>query len=144
MGQRARREGVAPEVLAVDALRERFLTGAGTPEVRPRDESGDTPARGSDRLRRVAARFGREQRRVARVVAYLLDTSVLARLANTADASHAVDALAVVERHQRGDTADGDEGRTTMNGDSYLHFDGFQSYIEVPDSPDFSLTTTGA
>jgi hypothetical protein len=30
------------------------------------------------------------------------------------------------------------------SGSSYLHFDGFQSYIEVPDSPDFSLTTTAA
>jgi hypothetical protein len=27
---------------------------------------------------------------------------------------------------------------------SYLHVDGFQSYIEIPDSPEFSLTTTGA
>lgn len=32
-----------------------------------------------------------------------------------------------------------------MNGGhSYLHFDGFQGSIEIPDSPDFSLTTTGA
>jgi hypothetical protein len=32
-----------------------------------------------------------------------------------------------------------------MNGsDSFLHFDGLQSYIEIPDSPDFSLPTTGA
>jgi hypothetical protein len=32
-----------------------------------------------------------------------------------------------------------------MNGaSSYLHFDGVQSYIEVPDSPDFSIPTTGA
>ena len=30
------------------------------------------------------------------------------------------------------------------SGNSYLHFDGYQSYIEIPDSPDFSLTTTGA
>ncbi|HME72707.1 MAG TPA: hypothetical protein VKM54_22990 [Myxococcota bacterium] len=30
------------------------------------------------------------------------------------------------------------------SGDAYLHFDGFQSYIEIPDSPDFSLTTSGA
>ncbi len=29
-------------------------------------------------------------------------------------------------------------------GNSCLHFDGLQSYIEIPDSPDFSLTTTGA
>ncbi|MBZ5560920.1 MAG: LamG domain-containing protein [Acidobacteriia bacterium] len=27
---------------------------------------------------------------------------------------------------------------------SYLHFDGSQSYIEIPDSSDFSLTTTGS
>lgn len=32
----ARRQGVAPEVLALDALRERFLAAAST--VRPRDE----------------------------------------------------------------------------------------------------------
>ncbi len=32
-----------------------------------------------------------------------------------------------------------------MNSDNAsLHFDGIQSYIEIPDSPDFSLTTTGA
>jgi hypothetical protein len=32
-----------------------------------------------------------------------------------------------------------------MNGDAaYLHFDGTQSYIEIPDSLEFSLPTTGA
>lgn len=30
------------------------------------------------------------------------------------------------------------------SGNSYLHFDGMQSYIEIPDSPEFSLTTTGS
>jgi Concanavalin A-like lectin/glucanases superfamily len=30
------------------------------------------------------------------------------------------------------------------SGNSSLHFDGSQSYIEIPDSPDFSLTTTGS
>ena len=30
------------------------------------------------------------------------------------------------------------------NGNLYLHFDGIQTCIEIPDSPDFSLTTTGA
>ncbi len=30
------------------------------------------------------------------------------------------------------------------NGSSYLHFDGTQSYVEIPDSPDFSLTTKGS
>jgi hypothetical protein len=29
------------------------------------------------------------------------------------------------------------------NGNSYLRFDGIQSYIEIPDSPDFSLSTAG-
>ena len=29
------------------------------------------------------------------------------------------------------------------NGSSYLGFDGVRSYVEVPDSPDFSLVTTG-
>jgi predicted nucleic acid-binding protein len=36
-------------------------------------------------------------------VAYLIDTSILARLANTADLSHAVAARAVVELHRRGE-----------------------------------------
>ncbi len=29
-------------------------------------------------------------------------------------------------------------------GDAFLHFDGVGTYIEVPSSPDFSVTTTGA
>ena len=29
------------------------------------------------------------------------------------------------------------------NGNSYFHFDGVQSYIEIADDPDFSLPTTG-
>jgi predicted nucleic acid-binding protein len=37
-------------------------------------------------------------------VAYLIDTSILARLANTADAAHAEAARAVVELHRRGET----------------------------------------
>jgi predicted nucleic acid-binding protein len=37
-------------------------------------------------------------------VAYLIDTSVLARLANKADAHHAVAACAVLELHRRGET----------------------------------------
>jgi predicted nucleic acid-binding protein len=36
-------------------------------------------------------------------VAHLIDTSILARLANTADAFHAVAARAVVELHRRGE-----------------------------------------
>ena len=36
-------------------------------------------------------------------MAYLVDTSILARLANTADALHAVSAQAVLELHQRGE-----------------------------------------
>jgi predicted nucleic acid-binding protein len=36
-------------------------------------------------------------------VAHLLDTSILARLANTADAFHSVAAQAVVELHRRGE-----------------------------------------
>jgi predicted nucleic acid-binding protein len=36
-------------------------------------------------------------------VAHLIDTSILARLANTADASHAAAAGAVVELHRRGE-----------------------------------------
>ncbi|HEY7338445.1 MAG TPA: LamG domain-containing protein [Bryobacteraceae bacterium] len=30
------------------------------------------------------------------------------------------------------------------NASSYLHFDGIQGYVEIPDSPDFSLATTGS
>jgi hypothetical protein len=30
------------------------------------------------------------------------------------------------------------------SGAAFLHFDGTQSYIEIPDSPDFSLSTTGS
>jgi hypothetical protein len=37
-----------------------------------------------------------------------------------------------------------DEERAMSSGNSYLHFDGLQSYVEIADSPDFSLTTTGA
>lgn len=37
-------------------------------------------------------------------MAYLIDTSILGRLANTADASHAVAASAVVELHRRGES----------------------------------------
>lgn len=36
-------------------------------------------------------------------MAYLLDTNVLVRLANTADAQHAIAAQAVVELHRRGE-----------------------------------------
>src|SRR2546423_1359973 len=36
-------------------------------------------------------------------MAHLVDTSILARLANTADALHAVAARAVLELHQRGE-----------------------------------------
>src|SRR5260370_39446631 len=37
------------------------------------------------------------------MMAHLVDTSILARLANTADALHAVAARAVLELHQRGE-----------------------------------------
>ncbi len=36
-------------------------------------------------------------------MAYLIDTNILARLANAADAQHAVAAQAIVELHRRGD-----------------------------------------
>ena len=36
-------------------------------------------------------------------MAHLVDTSILARLANTADAAHAMAARAVLELHQRGE-----------------------------------------
>jgi hypothetical protein len=36
LNERARREGVAPEALALDALRERFLAAA--PRLQPQDE----------------------------------------------------------------------------------------------------------
>lgn len=64
---------------------------------------GATPARGGDRLRCIFAPLGPEQRWVVRVVAHLIDASILARLANTSDASHSVAARAVVELHRRGE-----------------------------------------
>jgi hypothetical protein len=38
LGELARRRGIAPEELAIEALRERFLTSATAAPVRPQDE----------------------------------------------------------------------------------------------------------
>ena len=46
---------------------------------------------------RVPFRLGPEQRRVVRLVAYLIDTTVLARLANATDDQDTVAARAVLE-----------------------------------------------
>jgi predicted nucleic acid-binding protein len=52
---------------------------------------------------RVPSRLRPEQRRAVRLVAYLIDTTILARLANATDAQHAVAAGAVLELHRRGE-----------------------------------------
>src|SRR5262245_45866481 len=53
-------------------------------------------------MRRVPSRLGLEQRRVVRL-SYLIDTTILGRLANASDAQHAVAARAVLELHRRGE-----------------------------------------
>jgi len=45
---------------------------------------------------------------------------------------------------RNGSSDNQNEGPTKNSGNAYLHFDGSQSFIEIPDSPDFSLTSTGA
>src|SRR4051794_41001165 len=64
---------------------------------------GAPPAGAGERLRRIPVRCGPEPRGALRIMAHLLDTNILVRLANTADASHAVAARAVVELHRRGE-----------------------------------------
>jgi predicted nucleic acid-binding protein len=64
---------------------------------------GAALARGGDGLRRISARLGPWQRDALRIMAYLVDTNVLARLANTADAQHVVASQAVMELHRRGE-----------------------------------------
>ncbi len=100
LGEVARRQGIAPEMLAVNVLQARFLTAAA---LQPPGRVGARSARGSARLWRVPTRLGPEPRRVIRLMAYLNDTTVLARLANAADAQHAVAARAVLELHRRGE-----------------------------------------
>src|SRR5262249_42724530 len=67
---------------------------------------GAAPPRRGHGLRRLAATRSRQQRRAVRVMAHLIDTSILARLANTADAFHPVAVRAVVEVHRRGEVLD--------------------------------------
>src|SRR5271154_2274738 len=64
---------------------------------------GARSALGGLRLWRVPSRFGTEQRGALRLVAYLIDTTILARLANVTDAKHAAAAWAVLELHRRGE-----------------------------------------
>ena len=96
----ARQKGVAPEELAVKALQERIRALA---VLLPRDEWKRRPSRSSEGLRRFFIELGREQRRNIRLVAYLIDTTILVRLANTADTDYAVAAWAVRELHRRGE-----------------------------------------
>ena len=103
LNEQARRQGVAAELLALQALRERFLEQSALGP--PRDEW-------ERRLLGLAkdcgvslsnAALSRES--AVRVMAYLIDTNILVRLANSADASHAVAARAVLDLHRRGETA---------------------------------------
>src|SRR4051812_28030947 len=64
---------------------------------------GARSARGGAGLWGVPSRLGPEQRRAVRLMATLLDTSILARLANVTDAQHAIAARAVLELHRRGE-----------------------------------------
>src|SRR5688500_401338 len=64
---------------------------------------GTRPARGGQGLRRFPSRLRCHQRRALRLVAYLIDTSILSRLANAADGQHAAAARAVLELHRRGE-----------------------------------------
>src|SRR4051794_15128538 len=54
-------------------------------------------------LRRVAVGCRRQQRRDLRVMALLVDTSILIRLANRADAAYPVADRAIMELHRRGE-----------------------------------------
>src|SRR5437667_12481533 len=56
-----------------------------------------------DGLRRVSARRCPQQRRNLRIVPFLVETTILVRLANRADASYPVADGAVVELHRRGE-----------------------------------------
>ena len=64
---------------------------------------GEAHPSGRVELRYFPAGRGRQQRKAIRVVAYLVDTSVLARLANSADLSYPVAVRAVIELHRRGE-----------------------------------------
>src|SRR2546425_455050 len=64
---------------------------------------GAATARGRDGLRCSAVARGSEQQRAVRVMAHLVDTSILARLANSADTYHKVATHAVLELHRRGE-----------------------------------------
>src|SRR5689334_6800939 len=64
---------------------------------------GAATARARDRLRCVSVQRGPQPGRDVRLMAHLLDTNVLVRLANAADARHAVAAKAVLELHRRGE-----------------------------------------
>jgi hypothetical protein len=98
LNESARRRGVTPETLALNALWERFLPP--TPTVRPRDE-WERPLLGAATDCGVFLPHSTLSSEVVRVVAYLIDMSLLAYLANSADVYHAVARRAVVELHRR-------------------------------------------
>src|SRR5258707_1680653 len=99
LNELARRQGLAPEVLALKALRERFVAAAA---LQPRDEweRGLLAAARDCGVSLPDSAF--VQRRTVRLVAYLIDTTILGRLANAADAQHAAAARAALELHRRG------------------------------------------
>src|SRR5487761_1782512 len=64
---------------------------------------GAPPAGHSDGQRGFALGCGAQPRRDVRIVAVLLDTNILVRLANSADAAHAIATRSVFELRRRGE-----------------------------------------
>ena len=96
--EQANRQGLAPEELALKLLRERLIAAA---PPAPRDEwERETPS-GSPTLGSFPPRCRLDERGAIRLMAFLLDTSILVRLANVDDAQHPVAARAVLELHRR-------------------------------------------
>ena len=101
LNESARRNGVSPQELALRALGERFLINS--PPLPPTDEwerivLGAATDCGVSLPHSVLSSEG-----TVRLVAYLIDTSVLARLANSADSHYAAASGAVLELHRRGE-----------------------------------------
>ncbi len=105
LSEQARRRVAWPRRrLALDALRASDFPSRRSAELEPpRGAVGAEIVRGRHRLRRLRARLGLEQRWVVRIMAFLIDTSILGRLANRADAAHPVAVRAIAELHRRGE-----------------------------------------
>ena len=95
LSDQARQRGVSAEDIALDVLRDRFLGNVAPIEAR--DDWERRLFECCPRLRRVRTGFGLKQRRIVRIMAILVDTSVLGRLANRADISHRIAESAVAE-----------------------------------------------